>query len=167
MGTDIHVRVERFDEETSKWGRVRPPLYRESVPEDFAWAGMSHDYRSWWEPRHYGMFGILAGIRGGNFDKVRRGLPDDMDRSYDVCSAPFDPDHDSDVTGGDHSFTWYSVMELMDVDGLLPESDDEFDQFTSLDVNFTNDWIDSILKHLEPDVYANPDNYRVLIGFDS
>lgn len=129
MGTDIHLLVEKFDGE--KWQEVAPPF-------DTGWGYLS------WSPyyeskdfnhgkpdptkRNYNLFAFLADVRNGygfagvfTHKKVEpqfpgRGIPDDS--SY---SEPQYDEDDNWVSGsrsglGDHSFTWATVTELLNVD---------------------------------------------------
>lgn len=105
MGADIHMIVQ--------------------VKEDSKWKSLSKGY----DDRNYNAFAILANVRNGygfagcvtstgfDFISEARGLPDDFNIENE--------DHHSDVKSdysdggfwmGDHSFSWVTLQELIDVD---------------------------------------------------
>ncbi len=118
MGCDIHTCAQRRDED-GNWVEVR--------------GGFVHD--DWssgatpWDGRHYGLFGWLAGVR--NYSGVTpysepRGLPDDFDaEEHEAYGEKLHRQHLADTgehdwnlsrSVGDHSFTWFTVDELLAVD---------------------------------------------------
>jgi hypothetical protein len=105
MGCDIHVQAERKVD--GKW---------QLVPGNF------FDWRG------YNVFAFLAGVR--NYSAITpiaqpRGLPDDCVDTDDYNSA----------RGGDHSFSWLSIPELLAFDY---EARMEDRRITVTEGNFTN-----------------------------
>lgn len=109
MGCDIHIVIERQDE-NGNWWRVS----RKGAPEQF-------------DDRNYDLFGILADVRNGHgFAGIptgsgwpsiapSRGVPTDST----ITEA-----ERHDYTLGDHSFTWVGLDELkaFDWDGVKSET---------------------------------------------
>lgn len=88
MGCDIHVQAERKVD--GKWEIVPGPF--------FDWRG-------------YNVFAFLAGVR--NYSAIApisqpRGLPSDYVEN--------DGDYDNNACGGDHSYSWLSLDELLAFD---------------------------------------------------
>lgn len=87
--------------------------------------------------RNYTLFGLLAGVRGHD-DPVKplRGLPPEI----------------KEIEGAEHSFTWYTLHELM-LYGYV-----EF-----------NDFVSEIMEALEEagETELEYKNIRVIVGFDS
>lgn len=78
MGTDIFSWVEVLDPESNKWTAVR-----HMFPAD-DWDKQHHNIEFWSQPfrtRNYELFGLLAGVRGQQYDPIAdpRGLPKDFD----------------------------------------------------------------------------------------
>lgn len=120
MGTDIHLRVEKKDE-NGVWQYVKPPRTWSIGDMDYPTPTWDDDYTNWSDPdvlnpegRHYNLFAFLADVRNGvgfagvyTGDRVEpqfpfRGVPDDA-----ACV------HEDDHWLGDHSFTWATLTELL------------------------------------------------------
>lgn len=114
MGTDIHVRLYDADHH-----QVAAPL-REA---DSDWPR-----RRWFDDRDYTLFGFLANVRNGTgFAGCVTGVPlvpIAQPRGLPAWLSPADVDGDydrADETGldiplGEHSFTWFTVAELLSAD---------------------------------------------------
>lgn len=155
MGCDIHFRVERRDK-SGRWETVQPGLYPHPWRE-------GEKVQDWPTPRQYLFFARLADVR--NYDESdyvepvapRRGLPEDM------ASKPFadeefgDRYEDADAVGlswlGDHSFSWATLRELQE--------------------GFAGEWRERICEEYVRLIFedwpklGDPDNVRVIFGFDS
>jgi hypothetical protein len=137
MGCDIHLAVEVRGK--SGWERRLPPpcardpwLVKQAEGDD-EWSKKWAAKRvlvTWYDDRNYDAFAILANVRNGRGfagcdtgDGFRpivmpRGLPHDL--SGEVARLDYEhPEHDADsadVDLGEHSKSWVTLKELLDVD---------------------------------------------------
>lgn len=110
MGTDIHLRVQR--KENDKW------VWADGIGDTFDWE--RDDGKTFYSDRNYRLFSILADVRNGRgfagvytgegFNPIAepRGLPEDM-RSMSGKEV-------WDAELGEHSYSWLTVKELVDYD---------------------------------------------------
>jgi len=117
MGCDIHLHVERRDEE-GKWVFEDVREY----PPEIAYASWDKDKRwpRWYHGRNYACFAILANVRNGyGFAGVPtgegykhmadpRGLPDDVSEAVQTESIEWGMDG--------HSHSWFTLAELQAYD---------------------------------------------------
>jgi len=115
MGCDIHMMVEkRIDGEWTEIDPGREPCWWCSDPgtkgtgtkDSCCWCRGSGDQRrEWFDGRNYPLFGILAGVRDYSVDPISepRGLPDDLSSG-------------TGLSGADHSYSWFSLREILDYD---------------------------------------------------
>lgn len=151
MGCDIHLIVQARRD--GAWEDVVLNL-----DEDIDWTS---DEDSFWEPRSYATFALLAGVRHDTADSLipisrPRGLPDDFecdDHRIRIASGPSVGRRIGDVERngkdlGEHSHSWVTLAELKAVpegqQWALPEA-----------------WIPELEK------YGAPDDVRLVFGFDS
>lgn len=89
MGCDIYMRAELYDAESDTWAIVPTGnLYPR---------------------REYAVFGILAGVRGVEFEPIAepRGIPQ-------VVSLEWAFEYKNRVKTGNHSFSWVTAQEVLD-----------------------------------------------------
>ena len=186
LGCDVHLKVEVRDS-SGVWNNV--PFvddwdiehHKRPVPEGGIILKRLDD-------RNYNMFAVLADVRNGTWsDKIPpisqpRGLPEEH-ADYDDNSYGF----------GDHSFSWLTLRELQDYDwnqtitnrgyvsdaqvaelkgGKKPTS---YAGWSSSGQQVT--WVDTVGGMVGEDVFedlntlaklaANPDDVRLVFGFDS
>ena len=103
MGCDIHLYAERL--ENGAWG------YLPGCPDP---------------GRNYALYSILADVRNYHDLPViaePKGLPDDISEELkNETAQEYDPEDEewSDVWLGDHSFSWFTLRELLDFDWCQP-----------------------------------------------
>lgn len=141
MGCDIHSIVQTRNSDGS-WS---------TVPSQF------------YDDRSYGLFALLADVR--NYSEVptihkRRGLPDDIVNQLE---------NDDEIDGvwlGDHSFTWYTLDELLDFNYKQRFVDKrEFGNPDCAIEDIIPDYYFSILEELKK--LGDPKNTRIVMGFDN
>lgn len=148
MGCDIHCYMEYKHKERDEW-----KLYKDQdlIPD-----------------RHYGLFELLAGVRGSSWLAVvsPRGKPEDM--SYDLKTrSELDMDNEDFIYLGDHSFTWLNREDVKKALTLLrkrysPNYSQEYIE-ESID-----EYVYMVLKLTTLLEYLYKYNYtRLVIGFDS
>lgn len=109
MGCDIHCYVEKRTE--FDWDKIG------NFTSDYTLISNSVEYKYSDNPimlRNYGLFGLLAGVRGNTPYKKPRGLP--MRVSFSILN-------ESIIWGNDaHSHSYYYVSELLDMlkEGHIP-----------------------------------------------
>ena len=156
MGCDIWVHLEKkVDEKYNSWEEIA--LYR--IDKYTHKLEIAPPY----EGRNYGLFSLLAGIRGWMDALVEpRGLPENMSRevekawkySEDWCHTP----------------TWYVLNELYLYRRLYKDfKGDEDDKEAYDSFVYFVDCIENYLELTQEWTYgdARPNEYRLIIWFDS
>lgn len=164
MGCDIHSIVQVKDSD-GKWNTVyklfpQPYIYS---PKDDRLGSEPFD------TRHYGMFGFLADVR--NYSNVpcireRRGLPEDIKYSLFEDSSGYVWYDVDKYYLGDHSFSWLLLSELINFDynETFCDATENFAEVSFKEFLPNRYFRDiEIMKKLDP----NPDNIRVVLGFDN
>ncbi len=165
MGCDIHLRVERRTKDGS-WEVVRPGLHPNWFDE-----GDAAPIEEWPTPRNYYFFALCAGVRNYYQPRVEpiadpRGLPADMASRVDAAEQ-FGCFEEADAAGisdlGDHSFTWLLLSELQaGLDRLLTTGNEHPVFGRHL---IASEYIQLIRE--EWPKLGDPDNVRIIMGFDS
>jgi len=136
VGTDIHLHVEKYNEQTGKWEWVKecPEQFRNPWYKEMRDSGKSAYYetayrQSFYSDRCYDAFAVLAGVRNGfgfagcetgeGFTPISepRGLPDDLSEELRQVRHRYEYDDTEIHTDfGDHSQSWVTLAELQAVD---------------------------------------------------
>jgi hypothetical protein len=168
MGTNIHFFVEKFSADKDYEGpkgvqeernaKLIEVLEIESEPrwitadsweyldedegDEYAYWSVVRDKR-FYGGRNYYLFGILAGVRGGESISEPRGVPDDISDAYKEQLKQWE--------GDAHSKSYFTLKELLDVDWSKYENISEF--FETIEK----------MKQLDTD----PEKVRCLFFFDN
>jgi len=160
MGCDIHLYVEKLDR--GVWTFVAPQVGKcpdcEGTGEPYhklestrcCWSCNGKGLREidWYEGRNYTLFGVLAGVRGGEAQiDDPRGVPDNMSNTVDEIHWAGAPDI--------HSHSWFTLKELLDHNWT--QYHDEYQSCEHFVVDTLNR-----LKAL-----GDPAEIRVIFWFDS
>ena len=108
MGCDIHLFIEKYNEESKRWESLN--LYRKN-PDD------TYEPIPVYNGRDYELFGLLAGVRGSShffgsdygYLAEPRGLPEDMSVQ---AQLEWENGKDEDGKMWWHTPTWYDFCEL-------------------------------------------------------
>ena len=139
MGSDIHLYFEYLNK-NAEWEKLDVPEYLS--PDD----------------RNYHLFGVLADVR--NMDNIKpefayRTIPDD---------TSFNHQHQQEL-GMDHSITYATLEELLNVDWEKYELKDDYF------VIFMQEVLPRFFSMFSPfkmyKLFFSPKNVRIIIGFDS
>ena len=161
MGADIHVFVEKFDEETKTWFMIKGDI-------DGA------------EGRNYELFGALANVRTWDDDPNRepKGLPED------VSLGVLDESNRWGVDG--HSHSWDTLTRFLELlkkytygfedakiadlrvrqNNLSKEETTTLSKYNKFDyyaAEWACEWDSNVNEH----VLTNPEQYRVCYWFDN
>lgn len=115
MGTDIHLTVEHYNEESKRWDSLS--FYKKKDDGGFEPVPI-------YSGRDYELFGLLAGVRGGSsflgnrygYLAKPRGVPNDMSV---MAQKEWDDGVDEDGHRWYHTPTWYDFCELKNYSYLL------------------------------------------------
>lgn len=94
------------------------------------------------EDRSYATFGVLANVRGASYESISlpKGLPDEIDSE--------------DFLEGSHSFSYYTLQELLDTNVSFKDT-------------YLHEWIVSMLELKKKHKLSSLSHVRVIFGFDS
>jgi hypothetical protein len=104
MGCDIHFFIERRDDKDHKW-YLDPNHDRDDDEElEDGTVRRGHINSVGATGRDYGMFGVMAGVRGGGELFEARGIPDDVSELGDEAMNQYGVDG--------HSHSWLTLEEF-------------------------------------------------------